>query len=118
MLSKHRSFNQIVAIKPTGWAQGRQTGDLSLIKPTESENVKIYGLPYRLVCQKTLFLTTKLRFMGNLAYSSEHSSFDELRRFVKFIKPKRVIPTVNVAREETRNNMNFYLNAWKVGKDV
>jgi hypothetical protein len=52
-------------------------------------NITIYGVPY-----------------------SEHSSFTELRRFVQFLKPIEVIPTVIAADHTKRNDMTKYFKQW------
>ncbi|XP_026728232.1 uncharacterized protein LOC113494206 [Trichoplusia ni] len=61
------AFSEIVAFKPTGWENGKSTSG-------EKDMVTIHGIPY-----------------------SEHSSFSELIRFVKFLKPKQVVPTVDIS---------------------
>ena len=66
------SYSAVLAIRPTGWAF-KKNQLLTKIKPIKYYNIQVYDLPY-----------------------SEHSSYDELRRFVKFLKPETVIPTVNV----------------------
>ncbi|KAJ3360895.1 hypothetical protein GGF32_007939 [Allomyces javanicus] len=43
---------------------------------------------------------------------SEHSSFDELRRFVLALAVRRVVPTVNVGDPAKRDAMNRHLDAW------
>jgi hypothetical protein len=43
---------------------------------------------------------------------SEHSSFDELRNFVKAFRPRKIIPTVSVARKENRDRMQAYFDEW------
>ncbi|XP_045522208.1 DNA cross-link repair 1A protein-like [Pieris brassicae] len=60
------AFTEIVAFKPSGWENGRNSC-------VEKDSVTIHGIPY-----------------------SEHSSFSEMIRFVKFLKPKQVIPTVDI----------------------
>ncbi|CAH2263669.1 jg10936 [Pararge aegeria aegeria] len=61
------TFNEVVAFKPSGWENGKNSA-------VEKDSVTIHGIPY-----------------------SEHSSFSELIRFVKFLKPKQVIPTVDIS---------------------
>lgn len=60
------AFTEIVAFKPSGWENGKSTS-------VERDMITIHGIPY-----------------------SEHSSFSELIRFVKYLKPKQVIPTVDI----------------------
>ncbi|XP_065343216.1 uncharacterized protein LOC135941535 [Cloeon dipterum] len=66
---KGRRFTSIVAFNPTGWQHSSKR--IELYREQTSGNITIFGVPY-----------------------SEHSSFSELKRFVKFLKPRRVIPTV------------------------
>ncbi|KAJ0173120.1 hypothetical protein K1T71_011296 [Dendrolimus kikuchii] len=61
------AFSEVVAFKPSGWENGKNPS-------VEKESVTIHGIPY-----------------------SEHSSFSEMIRFVKFLKPKQVIPTVDIS---------------------
>ncbi|XP_074604275.1 DNA cross-link repair protein snm1 [Brevipalpus obovatus] len=84
----NRRFTSIVAFKPTGWTE--KGGRLDEIKPTSYGKIHIYGIPY-----------------------SEHSSFNELERFIKFFKPKTITPTVNVGNPNTRGKMFKILNSWK-----
>ncbi|CAG4932463.1 unnamed protein product [Colias eurytheme] len=61
------AFSEVVAFKPSGWENGKNSC-------VEKDSVTIYGIPY-----------------------SEHSSFSEMIRFVKFLKPKQVVPTVDIS---------------------
>ncbi|XP_063368633.1 DNA cross-link repair 1A protein [Cydia amplana] len=65
--SLNGAFTEVVAFKPSGWENGKNT-------TVEKDMVTIHGIPY-----------------------SEHSSFSELIRFVKFLKPKQVVPTVDIS---------------------
>lgn len=73
-------YKSVVAFRPTGWSftGGQRLRGLEAIKPwiENDGTTRLYGVPY-----------------------SEHSSFTELKALVQDIKPKHVVPTVNV---ETR----------------
>jgi DNA cross-link repair 1A protein len=78
-----------VAFIPTGWEMSCKNKISGGVNATFNGNITIYGIPY-----------------------SEHSSFTELRRFVQFLKPAEVIPTVNVERSTKRTAMMKYFRQW------
>ncbi|KAI6647040.1 hypothetical protein LOD99_8964 [Oopsacas minuta] len=84
------SYSSVIAIRPTGWAY-KKNQELTKIKPNKFYNILIYDLPY-----------------------SEHSSYNELRRFVKFLNPQHVVPTVNT---QDSRNMKTVFDMWLSGKN-
>ncbi|KAM0875978.1 hypothetical protein ACQ4PT_036453 [Festuca glaucescens] len=65
-----RGYTKAVGFVPTGWMHETKKEGFAV---REKDSIKIHLVPY-----------------------SEHSSYDELRDYVKFLHPKRVIPTVGV----------------------
>uniref|UniRef100_A0A0B7ATJ2 DNA cross-link repair 1A protein n=1 Tax=Arion vulgaris TaxID=1028688 RepID=A0A0B7ATJ2_9EUPU len=85
----HPQFKTVLAIEPTGWTYSGKTS-LENISPKWSKNgVTLYGLPY-----------------------SEHSSYLELKRFIQFLRPKKIIPTVNNGKPEIRKTMEDTFAQW------
>lgn len=83
-------YTSVLAFRPTGWTYSESVGTrLDLIKPKSRGHISIYGVPY-----------------------SEHSSFTELEEFIKFLKPGKVIPTVNVGNAAIRDKMQAYFREW------
>jgi DNA cross-link repair 1A protein len=71
-------YASIIAVQPTGWtfsAKSKQPGQL-LSKRAKGSDI-IYGAPY-----------------------SEHSSYSELLDCVRYLNPKRIVPTVNCSTQE------------------
>ena len=81
-----RKFSRVVAFRPTGWTFAPTTKRKGLITTRNSGIMTIHGIPY-----------------------SEHSSFSELVDCVRCLKPKKIIPTVNVMKSEEQ--VEFLLKA-------
>ncbi|XP_036029234.1 DNA cross-link repair 1A protein isoform X5 [Onychomys torridus] len=84
-------YNQILAFRPTGWTHSNSITNIADITPQTKGNISIYGIPY-----------------------SEHSSYLEMKRFVQWLKPQKIIPTVNVGSFKSRNTMEKYFKEWKL----
>jgi DNA cross-link repair 1A protein len=89
------NYDKIIAIKPTGWTFSSKSCKSTF-------NVKSL---------KPQYLTPKITLVP-LPYS-EHSSFSELKMFVEALKPKTVIPTVNMETEKGRNEMKNHFDSWR-----
>lgn len=90
MQSLHPTYSAVLAFRPTGWTYSEKVGsNLSELKPQRSGVVTIYGVPY-----------------------SEHSSYSELQEFVKFLRPQKVLATVNVGRAAHRESMEAHFKKW------
>jgi len=91
----HKEFpknRSIIAIKPTGWTYDQDAlAPFDQAPPVKSTNGKIaiYGVPY-----------------------SEHSSFDELKRFVSKVRPARIFATVGANSKKARDTFQGYFNSW------
>ncbi|KAL7856937.1 hypothetical protein SRHO_G00158360 [Serrasalmus rhombeus] len=83
------SYDQLVAFKPTGWTF-TQSSDVNNIQPEVKDDISIYGIPY-----------------------SEHSSYLELKRFVQWLQPLKIIPTVNVGSWNSRKAMEQCFREWQ-----
>ncbi|KAK9669803.1 hypothetical protein RND81_13G155200 [Saponaria officinalis] len=87
-------FTSVLAFRPTGWTFSESIGNqLGLIKPNSKGNIQVYGVPY-----------------------SEHSSFTELQDFVQFLKPKKIIATVNISNAASREKQQSYFRQWLNGR--
>lgn len=85
-LEKHYDhFDAIVALRPSGWEYKRNK---HMIPETEG-NIAIYPVPY-----------------------SEHSSYSDLERFITWLRPRRIIPTVNIGDPMKRGQMNHIFRRW------
>ncbi|XP_065848576.1 DNA ligase 6 isoform X2 [Euphorbia lathyris] len=76
-LMTERGYSRVVGFVPTGWTYEVKHNKFSV---RSKESFEIHLVPY-----------------------SEHSNYDELREYVKFLRPKRVIPTVGVDTDKLDN---------------
>ncbi|NWW84392.1 DCR1A protein, partial [Rhynochetos jubatus] len=86
-----KNFDQVLAFKPTGWTYSDSCLSLVDIKPQTRGRITIYGIPY-----------------------SEHSSYLEMKRFVQWLKPQKIIPTVNVGDWRARSLMEKHFRDWMI----
>lgn len=86
-LEKHyQYFDAIVALRPSGWEYKRNKH----MVPEVEGNIAIYPVPY-----------------------SEHSSYTDLERFIRWLRPRRIIPTVNMGDPVKRGQMNHIFRRWQ-----
>ncbi|XP_010587276.1 DNA cross-link repair 1A protein [Loxodonta africana] len=84
-------YDQVLAFQPTGWTHSNTLTSIADIIPQTRGNISIYGIPY-----------------------SEHSSYLEMKRFVQWLKPQKIIPTVNVGTLKSRSTMEKYFRDWRL----
>ncbi|KAM5320713.1 DNA cross-link repair 1A protein isoform 1-T3 [Glossophaga mutica] len=84
-------YDQILAFRPTGWTHSNKLTSMTDVVPQTKGRISIYGIPY-----------------------SEHSSYLEMKRFVQWLKPQKIIPTVNVGTLKSRSTMEKYFKEWKL----
>ncbi|XP_014641241.1 PREDICTED: DNA cross-link repair 1A protein isoform X2 [Ceratotherium simum simum] len=84
-------YDQILAFRPTGWTHSNKLTSIADVVPQTKGNISIYGVPY-----------------------SEHSSYLEMKRFVQWLKPQKIIPTVNVGTWRSRSVMEKYFLEWRL----
>ena len=84
-------YSQILAFRPTGWTHSNKLTRLTDIIPQTKGNVSVYGIPY-----------------------SEHSSYIEMKCFVQWLRPQKIIPTVDVGTLKCRCTMEKYFQEWKL----
>ncbi|XP_030195806.1 DNA cross-link repair 1A protein [Gadus morhua] len=85
-------YDRLVAFKPTGWTFSKQMDSVDDIRPQIYGNITLYGVPY-----------------------SEHSSFLEMKRFVQWLRPLKIIPTVNAGSWASRKAMEGCFRDWLAG---
>ncbi|CAN1351544.1 DNA ligase 6 [Linum perenne] len=73
-IMEERGYSRVIGFVPTGWTYEVKKSKFSVRK---KDSCEVHLVPY-----------------------SEHSNYDELREYVKFLRPKRVIPTVGVDIEK------------------
>ncbi|KRZ78311.1 DNA cross-link repair 1A protein [Trichinella papuae] len=115
-LASYPTYEHLVAIKPTGWEFSGRTED-SLIDIQKMNKITILGMlgavrrVYGIFPEKQVHGGSILRgfeMKTGVPYS-EHSSFDELKQFVLKLRPKQVVPTVNVS---ARAEINRVIGQW------
>ncbi|KAG7586032.1 DNA ligase ATP-dependent central [Arabidopsis thaliana x Arabidopsis arenosa] len=75
-----KGYDKVVGFVPTGWTYEVKQNKFAV---RFKDSMEIHLVPY-----------------------SEHSNYDELREYIKFLKPKRVIPTVGVDIEKLDSKEN------------
>lgn len=75
MAEKGGSYSKVVGFVPTGWTYEVKRSRFAV---KSKGSLQIHLVPY-----------------------SEHSNYEELREYVKFLKPKRVVPTVGLDVEKS-----------------
>lgn len=106
---KNFTDRNLLAFRPTGWAKNT--------KPQYGSRVSIVG---EFFIFSIFFFSIHLVFIISFRIDSgvqysEHSSFSELERFVRFVQPEKVISTVPIssANQETKNVPTSWLTGTK-----
>ncbi|KAI8138571.1 DNA repair metallo-beta-lactamase-domain-containing protein [Fennellomyces sp. T-0311] len=109
-------FSSVVAFRPTGWMFSRKTSPGVIARLSNASLTQITAAPSdRTVVlrpQKTTISTVRIY---GVPYS-EHSSFRELASFVSSLRIRRIVPTVNVGSQSSREKQVAILDRWQKEK--
>jgi DNA cross-link repair 1A protein len=109
-------FSRVVGFRPTGWTYRPPAGRVIQNPPVSTvlhgENWKTPFTSQNLTPQRG---STRESACFGVPYS-EHSSFRELTMFCCALRIGRVIPTVNVGSQKSREVMKAWIDRWDVEK--
>ncbi|PLB51032.1 p450-domain-containing protein [Aspergillus steynii IBT 23096] len=109
-------FTRVVGFRPTGWSYrppaGRILDNPSVSTVLHSARWQTPFTARDLVPQRG---STRESACFGVPYS-EHSSFRELTMFCCALRIGRVIPTVNVGSQKSRDNMKGWIERWEAEK--
>ncbi|KAJ5344729.1 DNA repair metallo-beta-lactamase [Penicillium brevicompactum] len=109
-------FSRVVGFRPTGWTYRPPAGRVLQNPPVSTvlhgENWKSPFTIQDLTPQRG---STKESACYGVPYS-EHSSFRELTMFCCALRIGRVIPTVNVGSQKSRDQMKVWMERWDAEK--
>ncbi|KAJ5183928.1 hypothetical protein N7492_001544 [Penicillium capsulatum] len=106
-------FSRVVGFRPTGWSYrppaGRMLQNPPVATVLRGEHWKTPFTAQNLTPQRG---STRESACFGVPYS-EHSSFRELTMFCCALRIGRVIPTVNVGSQESRDKMKAWIERWE-----
>jgi len=110
-------YDQIVGFSPTGWSRRALSSQIKPITTNGSNNNSLASSPSPSPSSSSsCWKLTKRQWDNVTLYEvpySEHSSFTELQQCVRWLQPKRLIPTVNM----DRNPVEITKQVWKLLRD-
>lgn len=109
-------FSRVVGFRPTGWSYrppaGRMLDNPPVATVLRGEHWKTPFTAQNLTPQRG---STRESACFGVPYS-EHSSFRELTMFCCALRIGRVIPTVNVGSQKSRDQMKAWIERWEAEK--
>lgn len=106
-------FSRVVGFRPTGWLYRPPSGRMLDNPPVETV---LHSAQWRTGFSARDLVPQRGSTRESACYGvpySEHSSFRELTAFCCALRIGRVIPTVNVGSQKSRENMKGWIERWE-----
>lgn len=106
-------FSRVVGFRPTGWSYRPPTGRMLDNPPVETV---LHSAQWRTGFSARDLVPQRGSTRESACYGvpySEHSSFRELTAFCCALRIGRVIPTVNVGSQKSREKMKGWIERWE-----
>ncbi|KAJ5475344.1 DNA cross-link repair protein pso2/snm1 [Penicillium diatomitis] len=102
-------FTRVVGFRPTGWSYRPPAGRMLDNPPSRRFSAANTGGP--LSPRKTCLHSAEAR--AKVPVLAEHSSFRELTMFCCALRIGRIIPTVNIGSQRSRDQMKAWIDRWE-----
>lgn len=109
-------FTSILAFRPTGWTFKSSSAQTMDMNSSSLEYITGHVPKFTAKSLRPLFSSPTVTIYG-IPYS-EHSSFRELASFIGSLDIKRIVPTVNVGSERSRQKMGNFFRKWEAEKKM
>ncbi|CAZ84780.1 unnamed protein product [Tuber melanosporum] len=109
-------FSRIVGLRPSGWSYRPPSNRLT---DSPSVNNVLHSASWKGEYRLSELLPQHGSTRESKCYSvpySEHSSFRELTMFCCALNIRKIIPTVNIGSEASRDKMNRWFERWEAEK--